>query len=82
MILKVVKVGNSKGLRIPKSILEQYHIEEEVDLSSTKDGLLIKPVKSKARAGWSKKFKEMASKRDDKLLIGDFRNSADLEWQW
>ncbi len=82
MILQVVKVGNSKGLRIPKSILEQYHIEEEVDLSSTKEGLLIKPIKSKARAGWSKKFKEMAANRDDRLLIPEFTNSGDREWQW
>jgi antitoxin MazE len=71
MILQVVKVGNSKGLRFPKSILEQYQIEDEVDLSPTKDGLLIKPIKSKARVGWSKKFKEMAAKRNDKLLLGD-----------
>ena len=82
MILQVVKVGNSKGLRIPKSILEQYQIEEKVDLSSTKEGLLIKPIKSKARAGWSKKFKEMAANRDDRLLIPEFTNSGDREWQW
>jgi len=82
VLLQIVKVGNSKGLRIPKNILEQYHIEEEVELSPTKNGLLIKPVKSKARAGWSKKFKEMAANRDDKLLMGDFGNSDDKEWQW
>lgn len=82
MILQVVKVGNSKGLRIPKSILKQCHIEEEVDVSTTREGLLIKPVKSKARAGWSKKFKEMAANQDDKLLIPEFTNSWDHEWQW
>lgn len=82
MILRVVKVGNSKGLRIPKSILEQCHIEDEVDITPTKDGLLLKPVKSKARASWAKKFKEMATHRDDKLLIPDFTDTADRDWQW
>lgn len=71
MILQVVKVGNSKGLRIPKRILEQYQIDNEVDISTTKDGLVIKPVKSKARTGWAKKFKAMATNRDDQLLIPD-----------
>ncbi|AFM12666.1 AbrB/MazE/SpoVT family DNA-binding domain-containing protein [Turneriella parva] len=82
MILQIVKVGNSKGLRIPKSILEQYHIEDEVDVTSTKDGLLLKPIKSKARAGWAKKFKEMATNRDDRLLMPDFTDAADRDWQW
>jgi antitoxin MazE len=82
MILQIVKVGNSKGLRLPKSILEQYHIDKEVDLYSTKDGLLLKPVKNKARAGWAKKFKEMAAHGDDKLLIPEFTNSTDKDWQW
>ncbi|MBS0619820.1 MAG: AbrB/MazE/SpoVT family DNA-binding domain-containing protein [Spirochaetes bacterium] len=82
MILQVVKVGNSKGLRIPKSILQQYHIGEEVELSSTKQGLLLKPVKNKARTGWSRKFKAMAENRDDKLLIPEFANLADREWEW
>jgi len=82
MILQVVKVGNSKGLRIPKRILEQYQIDNEVDISTTKDGLVIKPVKSKARTGWEKKFKEMAISRDDTLLIPELENSADREWQW
>lgn len=82
MILQIVKIGNSKGLRLPKSILEQYHIEEEVDIISTKEGLLLQPVKSKARSGWAKKFREMSTNRDDKLLIPDFIDGADRDWQW
>lgn len=82
MILKIVKVGNSRGLRIPKSILEQYHIKEEVDITSTKDGLLLKPVKSKARKGWAEKFKEMAANQDDALLMPDSIDSTDRDWQW
>lgn len=82
MILQIVKVGNSRGLRLPKSILEEYHIEKEVDLRSTKEGLLLRPVRNKARAGWAKKFREMAARGDDKLLIPEGVDATDSEWQW
>lgn len=82
MILQVVKVGNSRGLRLPKGLLEQYHIDKEVDLSSTKEGLLIKPLKNRARAGWSKKFKEMAAKGHDKLLMPENIDFSDKDWKW
>jgi len=82
MILQIVKVGNSRGLRLPKSLLEQYHIDKQVDLRSTKEGLLIKPLNSKARAGWGKKFKEMAAHGQDKLLMPDLVDAIDKDWKW
>ncbi len=82
MIIQIVKVGNSRGLRLPKSILEQYHIDKEVDLRSTKEGLLLKPVKNKAREGWAKKFKSMASHKDDTLLMPDLVDASDKDWKW
>ncbi|TGN13789.1 AbrB/MazE/SpoVT family DNA-binding domain-containing protein [Leptospira ilyithenensis] len=78
----VVKIGNSKGIRIPKTVLDACHIEDQVDLLVEKNKIIIIPFKVKPRGGWEAQFKEMALKNDDKLIIPD---SIDLElrdWEW
>lgn len=82
MILDVVKIGNSKGIRIPKNILEECGIDKQVDLVLKDHSLYIKPVNP--RKGWDEAFKKMAANNDDELLIDD---SIDLdneqdEWEW
>jgi len=60
MRASVVKIGNSKGIRIPKAVLEECHIEEEVDLLIDKNKIIIVPLKAKPRDGWEKHFKVMS----------------------
>jgi antitoxin MazE len=79
MELKVVQIGNSKGIRIPKSLLKQYNFEEKVVVDLKEEGLLIKP--KKVRDGWAESFKEMAKNGDDQLILGDFKNAFDDE-EW
>jgi antitoxin MazE len=79
MELQVVQIGNSKGIRIPKSILKQYNFEEKVVVDLREDGLLIRP--KKVRDGWAESFKEMAKNGDDQLILGDFKNAFDDE-EW
>ena len=79
MELKVVQIGNSKGIRIPKSLLKQYNFKDKVLVDLKEDGLLIKP--KKVRDGWAESFKEMAKNGDDQLILGDFKNAFDdAEW--
>jgi antitoxin MazE len=81
---RVIKIGNSQGLRIPKPILEQTGIMDDVEIEVEKNRIIIRPVKN-ARAGWDKAFKTMGEKGDDKPLIDetDISNSWDEEeWQW
>jgi antitoxin MazE len=80
---RIVRIGNSKGIRIPKPLLEQTGLKSEVEISVRNGSLLIKPA-LKARAGWADAFRQMAERGDDALLDP----SAPLtrwdkdEWEW
>lgn len=66
----IVKIGNSKGLRISKTILERYNIQDSVELILEEDQIILKPI-TKPRDGWDEAFTEMSKNGDDKLLIDD-----------
>jgi antitoxin MazE len=86
MRTKVINIGNSKGIRIPKVLLEQAQLTEEVILEVNEEGILIKPEKKKkvTREGWDERMKEATRKHKSKEnLWGDFRNDFDKkEWTW
>ncbi len=67
MKTRIVRLGNSQGIRIPKALLAQTGLSGEVDLSVEDDMLVIRPA-TKARAGWAAAFREMAQQGDDALL--------------
>lgn len=71
MQISIVQIGNSKGIRLAKSILEQYKIEDKVELILKEEYLILKPI-PKARDGWDEAFQLMNQNGDDKLLIDDF----------
>ena len=84
MRARVVRIGNSQGIRIPKPLLEQTGIMDDVELEVEKNQIVIRPV-SNPREGWNNAFEAMAQKRDDTHIIGDenFSHSWDEEeWQW
>lgn len=68
MQISVVQIGNSKGIRLNKTLLEKYHITDKVELILENDHILIKPI-SKPRQNWEQAFIEMHKNGDDKLLI-------------
>ena len=49
---RIIRVGNSQGLVLPKKLLQQYHLAGEVELRPTPEGLLITPVSKLARQSW------------------------------
>jgi antitoxin MazE len=82
MKVNIVSIGNSKGIRIPKSILDQCDFNREAELEVQNNKLVIKPVRRKAREGWDKAFKLMHERKEDVLAVND---SLDLEmenWEW
>jgi antitoxin MazE len=52
MHIRIIRIGNSQGIVLPKKLLQQYHLAGEVDLHPTPEGLLITPMIQPARQGW------------------------------
>lgn len=70
MVAKIIQIGNSKGLRLSKTILEKYDIGDTVNIKMKDNFIIIEPI-SKPRTNWAKSFKEMRKNGDDELLIQD-----------
>ena len=84
MRARVIKIGNSQGIRIPKTLLDQTGILGDVELEVEKNQIIIRPI-SDPRRDWDNAFKTMAAKGDDALIDGDENISHswdDEEWQW
>jgi antitoxin MazE len=80
MDLSVVQIGNSKGIRLSKTLLEKYNIKDAVELILEKGYIIIKP-KSIPRKGWDKSFKKMHNNGDDKLFMVDvFEDESFERW--
>lgn len=83
MKARIITIGNSRGLRIPKPLLELTGLDGEVDIKATSDSLIIRSAR-KPRAGWAAKFQEMA-KRGDDMLLDDQQSLSTWdkeEWEW
>lgn len=80
MQISIVQVGNSKGIRLNKMLLEKYQITDKVELILQDDCIMIKPIK-KPRQGWAEAFQRMHENGDDELLIDDVFEDENLE-EW
>jgi antitoxin MazE len=80
MELSVINIGNSKGIRLSKTILEKYSISDKIELILEKGYIILKP-KSEPRKDWEKAFKKMHKNGDDQLLMNDvFEDENFEEW--
>jgi len=82
MLLSVVAIGNSKGIRIPKAILEQCNIRDRLELEVDGGRIILEAVGETPRKDWEKKFQEMATNKDDNLLVADEIGIDMEEWEW
>jgi len=77
----IVKIGNSRGIRIPKPILTQCGFEQEVELEVHDNQLVVRSTRQ-TREGWGEAFKSMSQQGDD-VLIDEIDSSWDsTEWEW
>ena len=63
----IVRIGNSRGIRIPKPVFEQCELQDEVDMEVRGRELVIRSAHS-VRKGWEEAFRKMADRRDDALI--------------
>ncbi|OFX13702.1 MAG: MazE family transcriptional regulator [Armatimonadetes bacterium RBG_16_58_9] len=79
---RLIRIGNSRGIRIPKAFIEQLDLESAVELVVQKDHLEIRSGK-KPRVGWGEQFQAMAERGDDKLIDEVTATAWDEgEWEW
>jgi antitoxin MazE len=81
MILPVIRIGNSKGIRLPKALLEQCHISGQVDVKVHKERITLQPHR-KPRQGWAEQMEKMHDRSDDDLLISDNVDLGFEGWEW
>ena len=81
METSIIKIGNSKGLRLSKSILDKYNIKEKVEIILEKGRIILKPIET-PRKNWETAFQKMHLENDDQLLVNDvFDNETFEEWK-
>jgi antitoxin MazE len=81
MEIPVINIGNSRGIRLPKAILEQYNISNTIELILERGRIVLLP-KSVPRQGWEEAFEQMHASAEDKLLIDDiFEDETFEEWK-
>jgi antitoxin MazE len=84
MKARLLRIGSSLGIQIPKPLLEQAGLQDEVEIEVEGDRLVLS-APSHPRAGWDKAFQAMARQGDDALLDGgDFLPTRwdEEEWEW
>ena len=81
MITEVIRIGNSRGIRIPAYILKECNIADKVEMN-VKDGKVIIVPIGQPRKDWENKFKEMHKNGDDTLLIDENLDNNLEDWEW
>lgn len=80
MDLPVIKIGNSRGIRLSKELIKKYNISDKVEIIEEDDHIVLRPS-VKPRENWEEAFREMHLNNDDQLLIDDiFVDEIPEEW--
>lgn len=80
MDISVISIGNSKGIRLTKTVLEKYNITDTVELILEEGYMILRP-KKEPRKGWDESFKLMHENGDDKLVMPDLFDDENFdEW--
>jgi antitoxin MazE len=81
---RLVKIGNSQGIRIPKVLLDQIGLTKDLEMEIQGDQLILRAAR-RPREGWSEQFREMAANNDDVLLDLNAHTASswdEEEWTW
>ena len=79
---RIVRIGNSRGIRVPKTLLDQARLPEDVELQAEPGRLIVRAARQ-PRAGWADAAKIMRAREDDRLALPSAGTAFDRdEWEW
>lgn len=82
MVVSIIPIGNSKGIRIPKAVLDQLDIKDKLELEVEDKQLILRPVRRKPREGWDDSLRRMSELQDDALLVAEADDTEVFDWEW
>ena len=82
MRTRLVRIGNSRGIRLPKPIIEEAGLTDEVEVRVREGAIIIAPLVT-PRSGWAEAAKQLRERREDRLLNPPTQTDFDeQEWKW
>ena len=78
MKVSVVKIGNSRGIRFPKFVLDKFSVKDKMEMDVSDKGIFLSPVKE-VRAGWTESFCQMHKNHED--VLDEIPDSGAFEWE-
>jgi antitoxin MazE len=82
MITEIRRVGNSRGIIIPKPMLEEAGLEDEAEIALERGAIVLRKPRRNPREGWAEASRRITEAGDDKLLWPEFGNRNDGDFQW
>lgn len=80
MKTSIIQIGNSKGLRLSKTVLKKYNITDAVEMILEEGQIVLKPIHN-PRSNWDEAFAKMRENADDRFLLNDVFDDEDFE-EW
>ena len=80
MKTNLIKIGNSKGVRIASSIIRECELGNEIEIKVIDKKVIIEALKE-PRSNWNNSFKKMHKNNED-ILISEGSNNFDKDWEW
>ena len=82
MITRIRRLGNSRGVIIPKLMLQEAGLEEEAEIALERGAIVLRKPSHNPRQGWAEASRKLAESGDDKLVWPEFANQDDGDLQW
>ncbi|MFO7731062.1 MAG: AbrB/MazE/SpoVT family DNA-binding domain-containing protein [Spirochaetia bacterium] len=69
MKTKIIRIGNSRGLRLPKKLIDLYGLQEgsDIEIEENRSGILLRPMKQEYTLQWEEAYRQMAAEREENL---------------
>jgi antitoxin MazE len=82
MLTTIRRLGNSRVILIPRPLLKQAGLGDQVEILVERNKLIVRRPGSAPRAGWVEASRKLAASGDDKLVWPEFANEADADLEW